>query len=507
MGNPESNTLPSCHLQYVAQMARSILSDGKGEGQPLLIWLDTLCCPVASVRHRNLCLQSMRRIYQQADHVLVISAALRNCAADQLECIEICARLVLSPWMTRLWTLQEGALARKIWIGLKDIPIDMSHIETTLEKTCEQSLVHRPVALYLLWYFQYVRMLYSDERKQGKHTGTEYLRKVLLGRAVTVPTDEPLCLATLLDLPPQSIVDCRPADRMAEFWKTISSSGRKIPRHIIFCKGPRVANTGFRWSPTSLLRQHTTHLRASNAVDAAMLSVDGLRFSWPGCSMTLTMPLSIDDRAAADDIHGKAKSWYKERAELYGSASISILFRHPDLGWFQADGHKGPPNDQQATSLLDTMRSCPTPVGFIFDGELREMQDQNVTIKYSAGKIIRRDGDTIYLLSQSVGVLSKLDTPDQKQFETAWTVLKKWKDAQVPQTSLAESSVVNTQIMSAVVQDQQLKEACARASQELSAEGYELSEHKIWACVFRIVLLEGCEVQEHFDSQQKWCLT
>lgn len=56
----------------------------------------------------------MRQIYEQAKSVLIIDAQLAEIDPRPLDCVEICARVVFSPWMRRLWTLQEGAVARKL---------------------------------------------------------------------------------------------------------------------------------------------------------------------------------------------------------------------------------------------------------------------------------------------------------------------------------------------------------------------------------------------------------
>jgi hypothetical protein len=95
LGNPAANALPRCQVAYVA---RAIKQLQEKVGQYFLLWLDTLCCPVESLEHRQLCLLRMRQIYQEAHHVLVLDASLACYSAQELDAVEISARLLFSPW-------------------------------------------------------------------------------------------------------------------------------------------------------------------------------------------------------------------------------------------------------------------------------------------------------------------------------------------------------------------------------------------------------------------------
>lgn len=95
LGNPAANSLPRCQLSYLGSIVKQ-LRQASGD-EALLLWIDTMCCPVTSPKHRQHCLLLMRRIYEEANHVLVIDAQLSKLASPELDSVEICA-----------WTMYSG---------------------------------------------------------------------------------------------------------------------------------------------------------------------------------------------------------------------------------------------------------------------------------------------------------------------------------------------------------------------------------------------------------------
>ena len=111
MGNPRANALPACQLAFLGQLTRTLrtkvadfeaqvrreqsgvaklmgsftslfrdkpgpaVSKAKGTGaqpEPMLIWLDTLCCPISPPEVKSLAISRMRETYLDAAHVLVL---------------------------------------------------------------------------------------------------------------------------------------------------------------------------------------------------------------------------------------------------------------------------------------------------------------------------------------------------------------------------------------------------------------------------------------------------
>lgn len=126
LGNPKANALPRCQVSYL----REILTQLKWKADPqddpddqeIMLWVDTLCCPVEPEKANNLALEQMFRTYEQGRCVLVLDNSLRMHSLEALGLDEVCARILYSPWMRRLWTLQEGALSAKkhrLWFQFK----------------------------------------------------------------------------------------------------------------------------------------------------------------------------------------------------------------------------------------------------------------------------------------------------------------------------------------------------------------------------------------------------
>ncbi|KAK5113515.1 hypothetical protein LTR62_003384 [Meristemomyces frigidus] len=110
MDNPHANQLPRCQLLHIAEAARQLSRQAGHANLP--VWLDTMCCPINSPSHRSTCLMLMRQIYQGATIVLLVDTQIERYNLSGLDSVEINARALFSSWMTRLWTLQEGALTK-----------------------------------------------------------------------------------------------------------------------------------------------------------------------------------------------------------------------------------------------------------------------------------------------------------------------------------------------------------------------------------------------------------
>ena len=91
---------------------------------PVLFWLDTLCIPVADAlsSYRQKAIDSMAQIYAGANKVLVLDPDLQNVPGTELlNYVDVLGMHVkISPWMSRSWPLQEGAVATNLFFKLKD---------------------------------------------------------------------------------------------------------------------------------------------------------------------------------------------------------------------------------------------------------------------------------------------------------------------------------------------------------------------------------------------------
>src|SRR5437764_3687462 len=99
-----------------------------------LIWLDTLCCPVRPTEDKKLALKRMRHVYEQARSVLVLDASLQSYPTASMDTLEVLARIFTSKWLTRVWTLQEGALAKRLWFQFADKALSLAELKATMER-------------------------------------------------------------------------------------------------------------------------------------------------------------------------------------------------------------------------------------------------------------------------------------------------------------------------------------------------------------------------------------
>ena len=121
LGNPTKNSLPLCQLEKIRQCVAELI-----QGENPLFWIDTLCVPRRK-DGKNLAISRMKRTYQDATRVLILDTQLMQTSINSQRwqssatndtrigfAKEFLLRIALSGWMRRLWTLQEGAIARDI---------------------------------------------------------------------------------------------------------------------------------------------------------------------------------------------------------------------------------------------------------------------------------------------------------------------------------------------------------------------------------------------------------
>ncbi|KIW66891.1 hypothetical protein PV04_06180 [Phialophora macrospora] len=241
LGNPKENSLPRCQLARLGRMVANLYPDWEG---PVPYWIDTLCVPTHPPEARALAILNLRRTYQQADMVLVVDAHLEQVDSSSLLVPEIALYIICSTWLTRLWTLQEGALARSLHFQFADRVVDLGQIENTLrhDRSAEEfgSLLGALIN-------------YRHANYDGMHIPAaglvQFLHASVRNRSTSYATDEALCLATLAGLRMEDIARFTgEEDRMYQFWQSL----RPTPSMMAFWTGPRLKTPGRRWAPATL---------------------------------------------------------------------------------------------------------------------------------------------------------------------------------------------------------------------------------------------------------------
>lgn len=292
MGNREQNTLHECQVNYLFSRLRDFQNVLQTTDQDLLFWIDTLCCPLEPLNLKIQALALMRETYQDAEHVLVFDAALENTDHTSLDYLETLARVLTSDWMRRLWTLQEAFLAQNLWVQFSREAISIDQL------LIEHNGMDRRVEARMMYTFTR-NFVFSIRRrralKPSSHTfHIHTLALGIIGRSVTDPYDEPLCLSTIVDLDKEnatSVARAPPEQRMEILWDRWSKSTHGIPSRIIFSDGPKLSRTGYRWAPATLLRGSMPSIFLPEGYDTGMLCPSGLKVRFPGILLS-SIPLS-----------------------------------------------------------------------------------------------------------------------------------------------------------------------------------------------------------------------
>ncbi|KAM7206077.1 hypothetical protein V8F20_002859 [Naviculisporaceae sp. PSN 640] len=281
LGNTRGNSLQRCQIARLRKLISDVelayhLANPDQPRPKYRLWIDTLCCPVSGLHPttNGISLTRMKSVYEQAAHVLVLDAALSVHEAARLTPADILLRCFASSiWMRRLWTLQEGVLARSLFFQFKDKPVHAKSLMDILYNT-------EDFRYKILWFdldneWNRLHDLNPETEKTGvfvledhyKYKMYRRIQSALDFRAVTYPSDEPICIATLLGLDLGRIIKSseglgnskedeeeRAERRMCELWRILAENdvGGIQPR-IVFVVDKPLKTEGFRWAPSSLL--------------------------------------------------------------------------------------------------------------------------------------------------------------------------------------------------------------------------------------------------------------
>ena len=265
LGNSEATALPRCQVSRLKALIdnldfeyteQSSPLDDPGEKPELLMWCDSLCCPVASLKGKNMALMQMYRTYDDAAVVLVLDRSLISTRTSGMHPDEACIRIATSRWMTRLWTLQEGALPgrkNKLWFQFTKTALPASTLYNYITKVERTDIRRRGIASSVIGRFHLFLSLFDVQNIENRTARLENVMRGLMFRSVTVPSDEPLLVATLLNLDLSLILVSDPTERMNVLWRLMGTSPSGVDKDILFLRGLKLQQLGLKWAPQSLL--------------------------------------------------------------------------------------------------------------------------------------------------------------------------------------------------------------------------------------------------------------
>ena len=217
----------------------------------------------------------MHDIYKNAKYTVVLDFGLMK--IDKGEgYISPAMRITLSNWMTRLWTLQEAFLSKKLYFKFNDQVYPMDRLERLFRK--EDEPLHSTLASLCRTYYHQTlekesRIMHSpDTAPEELVTAPNFVAmvwKAVQWRTTAHRQHETLALATLLHLDTDDFVDTSGTvgikeydqselnERMQKLLDLLGACNPcAIPPGIIFVPGPRLRKQGYRWAPQSWLSGH-----------------------------------------------------------------------------------------------------------------------------------------------------------------------------------------------------------------------------------------------------------
>lgn len=247
IGNPLENSLPRCQLQRLNDYIRKVQTES---GKCHLFWIDTICVPPDSAALKDvqdLAISLMRETYENAVAVLVLDSSLYGAPSLGRSPAENLIRVFSSRWTSRLWTYQEGALARSLYFQFSDNPLDL---EAEISRLKEKPDTIESLTLVPSLMTTYGQIRFFQRRKLSFEERFLAICSSFSDRTTSVASDEPICFGTLLGLDVLELAQTPPQSRIEKFWRMLPC----IPESIVRTKIERLDVPGLRWAPKSFLR-------------------------------------------------------------------------------------------------------------------------------------------------------------------------------------------------------------------------------------------------------------
>ncbi|KAL3425709.1 het domain protein [Phlyctema vagabunda] len=310
LGNPNANALPRCQMQRLTDMVQSLTNR-----DDVPFWLDTICVPpdtalksmdpAISGRQRKAqdqAMVKMRQTYEESLHVLVLDSWIMSDASKAMGDMEKLMRIFSSGWNTRLWTYQEGALAKRISFILADGMFDMDEAISRIQN-CQDWSNNYTLRGPLMVQYDSLRGFRSQGSDKAERI--KYLTNALAFRATSVASDETLCLSALMGFDVQDILDVKDPDpnmptklaeaRMIKFWSMFD----RVPAAMFKFDGSTLPADGYGWACSSLLLSEDRPLEAyrsflSSTKQPAYRTDRGLDITLAGLEFRSTVPLGLE---------------------------------------------------------------------------------------------------------------------------------------------------------------------------------------------------------------------
>lgn len=116
LGNASGNSLPMCQLRRLQRLVDGLFPAHDG---PVPFWIDTICVPFSDMKKHAI--RKMAMVYKDASKTLVLDRSLEISSLHR-PIDELLTRIRCTPWMQRLWTVQEAVLSKDLYFQFADGP-------------------------------------------------------------------------------------------------------------------------------------------------------------------------------------------------------------------------------------------------------------------------------------------------------------------------------------------------------------------------------------------------
>lgn len=278
LGNNSDNGLPVCELVLLQCRVSGAYAENRSLPTSELpsfnaswskwFWMDTLCVPVhpESKHIRKQVITQMRDIYTAAEGVLVLDSGLLRHREPE-DNVRMMIRILLSSWYSRLWTMQESLLAKKVMIVFGSRADDGQNTLVMLDDWVK-GFSHEAQQDKILGgstVASTCRALYQSLRNTGllsMDNKTAHILRAVPHRAVSKSEDETICISTLLGLdlvkllsPAAPGLNLSIGEVADQRMITLLQMVQIVPLSLLFASGPRLQQPGFRWALKSFLHQ------------------------------------------------------------------------------------------------------------------------------------------------------------------------------------------------------------------------------------------------------------
>lgn len=291
LGNSQDNALPVCQIKNLFNYIEEINPE-----DPARLWIDSLCIP-ANGTMKVPAINTLRGIYMNAAAVLLIDGHLQKTSC--VDEYERTLQFLSSEWFCRLWTFQEGTLARRLLIRFADGFVDLENLITDarakfaglLAKPLDWSDIGNDLQGALISRFSH-RAEKNMWLPLDQRCSPNFLQLIqeFRNRTTTVAKDEAICMAALLNIKDP---DPTKLPSMELIYQNVD-----LPEDLLFVSGARLSSPGFRWAPASYLNNEN----GTGYVDESIgrLSPKGFIVDKPGILL---------DRSIAFTYWGKGTGW------------------------------------------------------------------------------------------------------------------------------------------------------------------------------------------------------